>query len=364
MRRTNSDLSMLGYSYSQSNRHKSTNIPTEMRNLCSCDAARLSEELVTLRRTTKEALEVSWKETEEWRSKNEHHQEQISKLEEDLRKLKEDLEQSRGRENTLQQRNEKLLAKMSANGSGPFYKSVFSRTGSSRNLSGDQSLRHTIHTSRRHSMLASTKSKSTSQIFSHSHHSASSRSIASADDQDLDLQDLDYTTHSFPNSHAFSNGETFLDRQRKVSFTDALRDLNPNSGRSSFHSTASTKEQEQQKSLGDRSVVSNTSSTSSFQYNSNNDPSTPDNQEATRQRPSLRRRYSNESFTGTEIVIEENPALEEKTMELQAKDEEIKMLKMKMKSRDDMIELMEDTMSEHIRTWQDQFRRVSGESDL
>ncbi|GFH57259.1 predicted protein [Chaetoceros tenuissimus] len=359
MRRTNSDLSMLGYSYSQSNRHKSTNIPTEMRNLCSCDAARLSEELVTLRRTTKEALEVSWKETEEWRSKNEQQQEQISKLEEDLRKLKEDLEQSRGRENTLQQRNEKLLAKMSANGSGPFYKSVFSRTGSSRNLLGDPSLRHTIHTSRRHSMLASTKSKSTSQIFSHSLHSASSRSIASADDQDL--QDLDYTTHSFPNSHAFFNGETFRDRQRKVSFTDALRDLNPTS---SFHSTASTKDQGQPKSLGDRSVVSNTSSTSSFQYNSNNDPSTSDNQEATRQRPSLRRRYSNESFTGTEIVIEENPALEEKTMELQAKDEEIKMLKMKMKSRDDMIELMEDTMSEHIRTWQDQFRRVSGESDL
>lgn len=140
--------------------------------------------------------------------------------------------------------------------------------------------------------------------------------------------------------------------------------MNPNSGRSSFHSNASGKDQGQPKSLGDRSVVSNTSSTSSFQYNNNNDPSTSDNQEAPRQRPSLRRRYSNESFTGTEIVIEENPALEEKTMELQAKDEEIKMLKMKMKSRDDMIELMEDTMSERIRTWQDQFRRVSGESDL
>lgn len=362
MRRTNSDLSMLGYSYSQSNRHKSTIIPTEMRNLCSCDAARLSEELVTLRRTTKEALEVSWKETEEWRSKNEQQQEQISKLEEDLRKLKEDLEQSRGRENALQQRNENLLAKMSANGSGPFYKSVFSRTGSSRNLSGDQSLRHTIHTSRRHSMLASTKFKSTSQILSHSHHLASSRSIASADDQDL--QDLDYTNHSFPNNHAFSNGETFRDRQRKVSFTDALRDLNPNFGRSSFHSNASGKDQGQQKSLGDRSVVSNTSSSSSFQYNSNNDPSTSNHQEAALQRPILRRRYSNESFTGTEIVIEENPALEEKTMELQAKDEEIKMLKMKMKSRDDMIELMEDTMSQHIRTWQDQFKRVSLESDL
>jgi len=94
-----------------------------MKNLCSCDAARLEDELIQLRESTRLALKSSWDEVEILQNTNSSQTGTISNLTIEMAKLKEELNTARDREKDLLRSNEKLMSKLAASRNPPLFKS-------------------------------------------------------------------------------------------------------------------------------------------------------------------------------------------------------------------------------------------------
>jgi len=94
-----------------------------MKNLCSCDAARLEDELIQLRESTRLALKSSWDEVEILQNTNSFQAGTISNLTTEMTKLKEELNTARAREKNLLRSNDKLISKLAASRKTPLFKS-------------------------------------------------------------------------------------------------------------------------------------------------------------------------------------------------------------------------------------------------
>ena len=92
----------------------------DLRNLCSCDAARLEDELIQLRESTKQALKTSWDEVENLQSEN-------SRLKDTIKIIDSELEESKSREKDTNMKNEKLMQKLKSTKGSPLYKTIFTR---------------------------------------------------------------------------------------------------------------------------------------------------------------------------------------------------------------------------------------------
>ena len=98
----------------------STPAPDLPRNLCSCDADRLEDELIQLRESTKQALKTSWDEVENLQSEN-------SRLKDTIKIIDSELEESKSREKDTNMKNEKLMQKLKSTKGSPLYKTIFTR---------------------------------------------------------------------------------------------------------------------------------------------------------------------------------------------------------------------------------------------
>lgn len=122
MKRGSGIASGIGY-YS---RPASTPAP-DLRNLCSCDAARLEDELIQLRESTKQALTTSWDEVENLQSENSRLKDTIKIIDAELSKAKRELEESKSHEKDTSMKNEKLIQKLKSTKGSPLYKTIFTR---------------------------------------------------------------------------------------------------------------------------------------------------------------------------------------------------------------------------------------------
>jgi hypothetical protein len=103
----------------------------DLRNLCSCDAARLEDELIQLRESTKQALKTSWDEVENLHSENSRLKDTIKIIDAELSKAKRELAESKSREKDTNMKNEKLMQKLKSTKGSPLYKTIFTRGPSS-----------------------------------------------------------------------------------------------------------------------------------------------------------------------------------------------------------------------------------------
>ena len=115
MKRSCSIGSGIGY-YS---RPASTPAPDLPHNLCSCDAARLEDELIQLRESTKQALKTSWDEVENLQSENSRLKDTIKIIDAELSKAKRELEESKSHEKDTNMKNEKLMQKLKSTKGSP-----------------------------------------------------------------------------------------------------------------------------------------------------------------------------------------------------------------------------------------------------
>ena len=158
MKRTTSSQS-IGY---YGNNSKINNVLSpDMKNLCSCDAARLEDELVQLRESTKKALKSSWDEVEliqkinlSQANENTILKTEIAKLTKELshtrEKLTKELSHARDREKDLVRRNDKLVSNLEASRNTPFYKTVFASRRKSTDVVTQNNTMH--HGPRQNSM--------------------------------------------------------------------------------------------------------------------------------------------------------------------------------------------------------------------
>ena len=102
----------------------STPAPDLPRNLCSCDADRLEDELIQLRESTKQALKTSWDEVENLQSEN-------SRLKDTIKIIDSELEESKSREKHTKMKHEQLMQKLKSTKGFPLYKTIFTRGPSS-----------------------------------------------------------------------------------------------------------------------------------------------------------------------------------------------------------------------------------------
>jgi hypothetical protein len=121
MKRTTSSQSIGYYGLNR----KINVLSPDMKNLCSCDAARLEDELVQLRESTKKALKSSWDEVELIQKTNLSQANENTNLKTEIAKLMKELSNARDREKDLVRRNDKLVSNLEASRNTPFYKSVF-----------------------------------------------------------------------------------------------------------------------------------------------------------------------------------------------------------------------------------------------
>jgi hypothetical protein len=105
----------------------STPAPDLPRNLCSCDADRLEDELIQLRESTKQALKTSWDEVENLQSENSRLKDTIKIIDAELSKAKRELEESKSHEKDTSMKNEKLIQKLKSTKGSPLYKTIFTR---------------------------------------------------------------------------------------------------------------------------------------------------------------------------------------------------------------------------------------------
>jgi len=326
MKRINSSKA-LGYTYSSTS--KRNLLSPDMKNLCSCDAARLEDELTQLRESTKLALKSSWDEVEVLQNTNSSQTGTISNLKTEIAKLNEELNTARDREKDLSRRNGKLISKLAASRKAPLFKTVFS---AARRRSADtvtQNINNTMHDFRhdtshdpihpgRNSMLRAFKmeSFSTPQLGVHNDTDEDSSTTASSTGNNkLDfLGPLDDTTHSYP---------SFPSRRKIVSFEDAkiitTGKILPVGRRLSADDS----------NLRPASLVLPISSKTS--------PS-PVAVPAT---PSKVLNLDNRS-----------QEMEKESISDDEKDMKIEELKLQLKSRDNVINSMEETMTVHIKNMQ------------
>lgn len=122
--RTNSMA--LGYSYSANTMTRRVSVPPHLRSLCSCDAALIEDELIQLRESTKQALQASWDEVENLQNKNSLQDDLMNSMREDIRTLRIQLKKSKFQEDEYKRTNEKLLQKLNCTKTS-LYDSVFPR---------------------------------------------------------------------------------------------------------------------------------------------------------------------------------------------------------------------------------------------
>ena len=288
-----------------------------------------------LRESTKLALKSSWDEVELLQNTNSSQAGTISNLNTEIAKLKEELKTARYREKDLLRRNDKFISKLAASRNAPFYKTVFS--GRRRSVDTlTQNINNTIHdfrhhpcrdptNSRRNSMLAGFKmeSFSTPQLVVHNDadEDSSITTASSTGNNNLDFPgQIDDTVHSYPYVPS---------RRKKVSFQDA--NIIPGAGKILRRVSADNL------SPASPLVLPISSEISSLQT-SKISPS-PVTLPAT---PSEVLNLDNRSQKMRKELISDDE-----------KDMKIEELKFKLKSRDDVINSMEETMTAHIKNMQE-----------
>ena len=111
LKRSDSVSGNIGY-YSRRSSIPSPDVSSINGNNIHSDAARLEQELIQLRESTKQALQTSWDEVEMLQSENSELKETIQTLQEDISKVKEDLSESKSREKGAKAKIEKLTKKL------------------------------------------------------------------------------------------------------------------------------------------------------------------------------------------------------------------------------------------------------------
>ena len=298
--------SNIGYSYM--NRRPKSSISNHSRiSLCSCDAARLEDELIHLRESTKQALKTSWDEVESLQNKNSIHKENIARLREDLENIKKELIESKKREKEEMDRNEKLTEKIKAMKKVPFYRSIhlLRRLSEPTSSNKEKTLNKTVHdfrskSNRRSSMPTSFLPTKTFPLLVTTEPEAVPIAIET-------VPSIDSTSHSYPSLKA-----------RKVSFQD-MRDCDPPTRRRSS------------------CIVRNSrgSRTKSFRSRQSKDNFNIKESSIV----VVRESSSDESFGG-------RPAMDEK-------DFMIKDLQSKLKTREAAINNMEETILQNIKNMQE-----------
>jgi len=309
-------------------------------NLCSCDAARLEDELVQLRESTKLALNSSWDEVESLQKKNSSLQETVSDLEARITKQNDQLSKARDREKDLVRRHDKLVSKLllatSSSRNAPFYRKVFSSRHESAPLIAP-SIAKTMHDFRRNSMGGSFKTTGFSR---------STPQLVIDDDEDEDTREAVLMSLRGSKQVPLNDLEDVKGSKNKK----VLRQLST-SGR--IHSTPLKKETSNESFGGTANTLSSIS------------------------RPTLSRKppplclrsevaLSPAIEMGTDPLSGLLPSLDatnslvdiiysDSTEECDAdeKDLQIQELKIKLQSRDDSIISMEETMTLHIKHMQE-----------
>jgi regulator of replication initiation timing len=105
--------------------------PSNTLRLCSCNAAKLEDELMQLRESTKHALKASWDEVEALQCENSKLIEKNASFEIDLAKLRQELKESKSHLEQANRKNDKLMQRQrkvdGSPTSSPIYKTVFTR---------------------------------------------------------------------------------------------------------------------------------------------------------------------------------------------------------------------------------------------
>ena len=263
--------------------------------MCSCEALKTSNELEQLIDASKKELKSSYDETDELKKQSNNNEQRILKLQEEMKLLKQELEKSKDREWSLRKRNSKLISKLDDNSQKkkePAYvRAMFQKTGRSASLSVMNLAKFDA---------AFTRSSSSKCEQDGANNNQSSKSVTQtciSDSAEAETKSND----SSSNSTAQSSTENFFDYRR----FSGLRKRRNNS---------------------DDSFVQDVS-----------------------RRSSISRRLSNED----EECINDHPPLDVQMKEIESKVDEIEELKLKMKSRDLIINCMEETLQTDIRNMQD-----------
>ncbi|GFH54148.1 predicted protein [Chaetoceros tenuissimus] len=276
---------------------------------CICGgASHLEEELGKLRESTRIALQTSWNEVEELQQKN-------TELQDEIVILKQELEESRQREKDSLKKTEQLSQNSSRQRASYGSRSEF--TASVETMRERQeswgSLRSALRSSSS-SLLGVTKRMS----------------FPLQNSKPESAQHIMHTRSSIPQtsrSRSLSYDRRATKQEERINSSSMFRQDSVGSSNKSTVSTSS-------------------SSTSTWPF-------------VSVRRQQLVANGQQTSDLSITSCIDEHPDLEKRTLELMEKDEEIRSLKFKLKSRDENIDILEDAISVTISNMQ---KKISSSS--